>query len=380
MMHISLLATLTDAATNPAALAVLVAGLSASALIALGPPARDLMRRAASRLRGRSDAGAADTAGRARPATPAAGDARIPMAALAYGALGLALLGATGWAFTEPATRARTVERTRFEHVMSIGYVARGAPSTLLADGVVTPVSAETVKQMGGQPPLYSALLSKIDVGINYELRSPEPLSVMGFGGVALRIKAQEGWERTLAPLPAKFLSGPKVTMWSVVDLDAVRLVIAGVEFATGSKSDWYDLTLVPVVRLAGQLGDAHIDETYAPEFRWRYAPVRITPDDDLARSEKHTERSTVHVTNHAGAFGLMLKVSVARWVLLACTTVALGGAGLLILSVPAKTRERVGSAAAAPVDVVIAPPSPAVAQGERDAGGEPHSMPPVEP
>jgi hypothetical protein len=204
------------------------------------------------------------------------------------------------WAFTRPTTNAQTAERTRFEHVMSIGYVARGAPSTLLPDGQMSPVTVETVQRAGSQPQMYSAVLSKIDFGISYEMTSQERLSVLGSGGAAVRIKAQDGWERTIPLLPAQFLSGPKVAMLATLDLDAVRMVIAGVEFETGSKSEWYDLTLIPVIRLAGELGGEPIDETYAPEFRWRYDRTRITPDAAFTQREARSERDV----GRAGARG----------------------------------------------------------------------------
>lgn len=340
------LCSFVTAATNPFALGVLIAGLLASVAIAVGPPVRDFYRRLpqhAAALRSNAFETMKDPR-RARPAAAAIG--QLPRAALMYGLLGIALGAWAGYAFTQSNMQTRTTERTQFEHVMSIGYVAHGAPSALLPDGTASPVSSDTVERTGSQPPLYSALLSKIDVAINYEMKSAEPLSVLGYGGAALRIKAQDGWERTLSPLPAQFLSGPNVTLWSTVDLDAVRLVIAGVEFATGSKSDWYDITLVPVVRLAGQRGEAHIDETYAPEFRWRYDSVHITPDARLTRSEKKIERTTVRVPTRAGAFGLSLKLSTARWVALMGAVVALAGAVALIMM---RARDGSGLAPAPP-------------------------------
>lgn len=265
------------------------------------------------------------------------------------------------WAFTRPTTNAQTAERTRFEHVMSIGYVARGAPSTLLPDGQMSPVTVETVQRAGSQPPMYSAVLSKIDFGINYEMTSQEPLSVLGSGGAAVRIKAQDGWERTIPLLPAQFLSGPKVAMLATLDLDAVRMVIAGVEFETGSKPEWYDLTLIPVIRLAGELGGEPIDETYAPEFRWRYDRTRITPDAALTHSEKHARRVTLDVPAHVGMFGLSLRMSFARSAALAGAVVALAGAASLAVPPPKPSREAVNEQPAPPPARPVAPPPPPV-------------------
>jgi hypothetical protein len=359
MIHLTL-AGMVDTATDPRALAVLIVGLLASVAVAVGPPVRDFVRRMPAYARAlRSEA--IETARHPKRArASAAAIARLPRAAISYGLIGLALAGWAAYAFTQPATETPAVERTQLEHVTSIGYVARGAPSVALPDGMVSPVSAESVARTGGQPPLYSAVLSKIDFGFRYEMRSTEPLEVLGFGGTALRIKAQDGWERTIVLQPAQLLAGPRVTMWFTVDLDAVRLVIAGVEFATGSKSEWYDLTVIPVVRLAGQQAGAHIDETYSREFNLRYDRVRITPDATLEQVERKTHSTRVEAPRHVRAFGIAMEWGFARWAAGIGAIVALGGAALLVLS-----RPHVGAASASTTGAL---PAPAAAKVKRPA------------
>lgn len=149
--------------------------------------------------------------------------------------------------------------------------------------------------------------------------------------------------------------------MLATLDLDAVRMVIAGVEFETGSKSEWYDLTLIPVIRLAGELGGESIDETYAPEFRWRYDRTRITPDAALTHSEKHTRRVTLDVPAHVSMFGLSLRMSFARWAALAGAVVALAGAASLAVPPPKPSREAVNEQPAPPPARPVAPPPPPV-------------------
>jgi hypothetical protein len=70
-------------------------------------------------------------------------------------------------------------------------------------------------------------------------------------------------------------------------------------------------------VRLFGDLGGEHIDETYAPEFRWRYDPARITPDTALSRSETHNAQATVVVAWRLHVLSLSIRASVARWLAL---------------------------------------------------------------
>lgn len=342
-----------DTATDPRALAVLIVGLLVSFAVAVGPPVRDFVRRMPAHARALRTEAIETARDPKRAQASAAAIARLPRAAIAYSLIGLALAGWAIYAFTQPATETRAAGRTQLEHVTSIGYVARGAPSVALPDGMASPVSAESVARTGGQPPLYSAVLSEIDFAFRYEMRSKEPLEVLGFGGSALRIKAQDGWERTIVLQPAQLLAGPQVTMWFTADLNAVRLVIAGVEFATGAQSDWYDLTVIPVVRLAGQQGGAHIDETYSREFNLRYDRVRITPDAELEQTERKTDSTPVEAPRHVSAFGISMEVGFARWAAGVGALVALAGAVLLVLSRPH------GGAASAPVPGVSeAPPA----------------------
>lgn len=91
------------------------------------------------------------------------------------------------------------------------------------------------------------------------------------------------------------------------------------------------------MVRLSGELGKEHIDETYAPEFRWRYDASRITPDVALSRSEPHNEQSSVGVVRHLHAFGLSLPMSLVRWLAL------IGGMAALVCGVGAAAWARRG-------------------------------------
>lgn len=322
-MHL-LLASLLESTTARWLIGILVVGLLGSFLIGFWPQLRAFVDSLPKRLRNLRHEAVAVTRDPRRAADAVEAIARLPRAAVAYGLIGVALAAWAVYAFTQPATESRAAE---LQHVSSIGYVARGAPSVTMPDGAAAPVSAETVARTGEPPPLFSAVLSKIDFGYTYELRAPKPVNVIGVGGSALRIKAEDGWERTIVLQPSQPVSGQNVTLWFTVDLDMVRLVIVGVERETGSKSGWYDLTVVPVVRLVGEAGGAQIDETYSREFNLRYDPVRITPDPQLERSERTLASGKVRVVRQARAFGLAMDWSAARWVAGLGALVALGAA-----------------------------------------------------
>ena len=355
-MH-ALLASFGDTATNPFALAFLAAGLFGSVAIGAGPSLRQFARELPSRLASTRQEALEVAKDPGRAAASAGAIAQWPRPAMLYGLLGLALTAWVAYAFTQPATEMQPVQ---LEHVSSFGYIARGAPSVALPDGAVGPVSTETVAETGGQPTLYSAALSNIDFGYDYEMRAPQRLEVLATGAAALRIRAQDGWERTIMLQPNEPLAGSRSTMLFTVNLDAVRLVIAGVERTTGAKSDWYDLRVVPVVRLAGQMGAAHIDETYARELNLRYDRVRITPEAaPLSRTERKPGNTLVEVTHRAHLFGLSMELGTARWAAALGAIVALVGAALLVAARPKPGAAAASAAPAAPESRPVAPPVP---------------------
>jgi hypothetical protein len=369
MMHL-LLASFADTATNPFAIAFLSAGLLGSVAIGAGPSLRRFSHELPERLTATRQQALAISKDPHRAAAIVEAISQLPRAAISYGLLGLVLAAWAGYAFTQPATEKQPAQ---LEYISSFGYVARGAPSVAVPDGVVGPVSAETVAKTGGQPTLYTNVLSTIDFGFNYEMRAPQRLEVLASGAAALRIRAQDGWERTIMLQSNQPLSGAKSTMLFSVNLDAVRLVIAGVERTTGAKSAWYDLRVVPVVRMAGQMGAAHIDETYAEEFNLRYDPVRITPEASLSRTESKPGHTLIEMRHQVSAFGFSMGWGIARWTAALCAIVALGGAGLLVISRPAA-----GGAATVTPAAAVKPSRASVApKADRPADA---ATPPVRP
>jgi hypothetical protein len=210
-------------------------------------------------------------------------------------------------------------------------------------------------------------VLSSLDFAFTYQMQSKQPLQVLGNGGVALRIKAQDGWERTIRLSPPQPLVGPDVTLWFSLNLDAARLLIAAVENETGSRSDWYDFTVVPVVRMAGQQGTRHFDDTFAPTYHLRYDRVHITPDATMSQTQPKLGPVLVRSTRHLGIAGIALPFALARWFGAIGALVAVACAVLLVPSTPAplqaETRAAKGTAPPAPAGAKAAPsPSPAAA------------------
>ena len=347
-----MLATFVDTATDPRLITFLAAGLIGSVLIAIWPSLKKFADNPSHHLR-QLPKHALTVVREPAADTASAAAAPLPRAVIAFGAIGVVLAAWTGYSFTQSAYQTRTVQGTQFENVTSFTFTGHGPASNALPDGTVGPVSAESIAKAGAPPVLYSNVLSSLDFAFKYEMQSKQKLEVLGTGGAALRIKAQDGWERTLTLQPPQQLIGPNVTLWFTLNLDAARLVIAGVEKETGSRSESYDFAVVPVVRLVGQQGTQHIDETYAPEYHMRYDRVHITPDATMDRTEPKTGTAQEESSRHVHFFGISMSFALARWLAGVAAIAALARAVMLVPSKPA-TEHPAPKAKAAPAPAAI--------------------------
>ncbi|TAK57172.1 MAG: hypothetical protein EPO22_12640 [Dehalococcoidia bacterium] len=332
-----MLSTFVDTATDPRLLAFVAVGLIGSVLIAVWPALKKFADNPSHHLRQLPKHALTVVREPAADAASPSATPPLPRAVFAFGAIGVVLAAWTGYAFTRPAYQKTTVQGTRWENATSFTFTGHGPASNALPDGTIGPVSTESIAKAGSPPALYSNVLSSLDFAFKYQMRSERKLEVLGTGGAALRIKAQDGWERTLMLQPAQPLIGSDVTLWFTVNLDAARLVIAGVEKETGSRSEWYDFSVVPVVRLVGQQGAQHIDETYAPEYHMRYDRVHITPDATMERTEPITGPVQEESSRQVQFFGLSLSYALARWLAGVAAIAALARAVMLVPSKPSK-------------------------------------------
>jgi hypothetical protein len=330
-----MLSTFVDTATDPRLLAFLAVGLSGAVLIGAWPSLKAFAANPSHHLRQLPKRALTVVREPAADAASPPTSQRLPRAVFAFGAIGVVLAAWAGYAFTQPASETHTVQGVRWENATSFTFTGHGPLSTALPDGQVGPVSAKSIADAGAPPVLYSKVLSSLDFAFKYKMQSDRKLEVLGTGGVALRIHAQDGWERTMTLQPPQQLIGPDVTLWFTLNLDAARLVIAGVERETGSHSQWYDLTIVPVVRMVGQQGAQHIDETYAPEYHLRYDPVHITPDTMMVRSEPQVGPIQQESSRRLSFLGLSLSFALARWLAGVVAIAALARAVMLVPSKP---------------------------------------------
>jgi hypothetical protein len=155
-MHV-LLASFLDSTTARWLLGILVVGLLGSVVIGFGPQLRAFVDGLPKRLRDLRHEAAAVTRDRHRAADLVEAIARLPRAAISYGLIGLVLAVWAVYAFTQPATESRAAE---LQHISSIGYVARGAPSVVMPDGMAAPVSLRRSPARAATAP-FSAVLSR---------------------------------------------------------------------------------------------------------------------------------------------------------------------------------------------------------------------------
>lgn len=305
---------------QPAPFAALVATIAAFALV--GPI--ETKRRS---RRGKRMPKTNDSYGLGLPASPGllAGLGGLLLVGLACGAGAFFL-------FLQPLVQSEFAERLRYEHTAAFEYSVQMERSVLYPDSPVGPVVPGPDGRPAVAPPaIYTRLARTLDLDFAYALKSSLPPQVSGELGTTLEIRAgKDGWSKTDELLPLRPFAGPATTAHVSLDLPRIGALIETIEKETGFSAGSYDVSIVPTVRLQGQIGAEAIDEVYAPAFTLKVSKTTVVPDAQLARSD--VKKVGDVITRELGyqVFGLWVPVANARWLLTAVGGLALLGAALL--------------------------------------------------
>lgn len=278
-------------------------------------------------------------------------------AVAALSTLGLLALGFGAGAilsFRQPTHASRVVERTHYEHTAVFDYTVQTERSVLYPEGVVGPIlpaSADPAVQTA-PPPIYAKLARALDLGFTYALKAPLPPDVSGDLSAALEVKAADGWTKTLELLPPAPFAGPATSSRVTVDFAEVFSLIDAIERETGVKAPSYTISVIPTVRVTGQVGAEPVDESYAPAFGVKLDRTRITPDAELVRTQARKTGEAVSQEQAIALLGLSSPVSAARLASSIGTSLSLAGlvtlASLVLLRLrldePARISARYGS------------------------------------
>ncbi|MGE5690941.1 MAG: signal peptidase I [Pseudomonadota bacterium] len=186
--------------------------------------------------------------------------------------LGLGL-GAVAW--SRPLDE-RAPWPGRWEHEARLSYGASVRPTPVYPAGRV--VTGETV---------FARQAPRVRFRVDYRLRAREGAArVAGTAALEARIRGDNGWRRTVPLVPARPLRGDRAVLAGELDLGALVRLAQRVEALTGVRAAAYDVTLAPVVRVGGSVGEDALHDRFAPAFPFRLQDGRleaVAPQPDPA-------------------------------------------------------------------------------------------------
>ena len=292
------------APANAAAMAVALAVLLAGG----GTGGRARRRRARIAL---------ETTVRRRPQLAGA-SAETALLGLGVAAALLLVLGLV--AATKPTTRAVASEGV-YRHEGAFSYEGKAPRGEVYPSGRVG--SGETV---------FVKLVPSLRVRFDYRLESDAARSVFGTASLQARVQGDNGWSRDVPLARRRAFDGDTVRLEGRLDLRGLLALGDRVAAATGTAGDSYLVTLVPRVRVGGELDGATISESFAPPLALRLdrQRLRLERPGSLARSQPGTGSRAE--PNRLSLLGLGLDVSTARMLGFAGALLALGAAAAIRL------------------------------------------------
>lgn len=209
------------------------------------------------------------------------------------------------FAFAQPATQRVPGGPPLYEHRASFGYEARVRPSAAYPEGVVR-----------GPDPVFLRLVPNVSVWFDYRLRSAETSRISGTARLAVEVRGANDWRRTVLLAPSRPFVGDGVVLQGRLGLRELRDLAARVERLTGTRSDSYELTVVPRVEVRGTVGHREVAETFAPRLALRLDPLELRVDRGRPGNALYRSRpreAIQEVPNALTLPGLRLGVEHAR-------------------------------------------------------------------
>ncbi len=256
--------------------------------------------------------------------------------------------------FSKPLQVTGPVERSLYTHNGSFVYTVLMEPSTLNPEGVLGPVAPSPDEDSNEPEPIsvFTRLAPRLDLSFTYLLDAPASASLEGEFLPLLRVDAGGAWSKSLELSPPAQFAGNTFSGLVHVDFEEVLGLIETIEEETGYQAGTYTLSVVPTIRIHGEIGSKQVEDIYAPEFVMSLIRGQVLLDGDLARSEDRTTTVEVAKDNTISVMGQSMTVNLARWssligvIILLVATLLLVWVGVLGLgqSDDARIQARYGS------------------------------------
>ena len=232
----------------------------------------------------------------------------IILGAITFAAIILGL-----FAFTRPVEKVET-DNIQYQHIGVLLYHAADAQDLYDTDVVKT-----------GEP-VFLQLTCDLEIYYGYQLDSsamiaPVAEQFVGSYRVMAQISDPNGWNRSLELAPLTVFKGINFTSGMHLDLCQVSALIAELEEKTGSKNNWYTLTIIPEVFIAGNIAGRSLEDNFVNQINFEVNKfiMRLPREFDETPTESLTPIAAGILPglrvklNTINMFGLILPVISAR-------------------------------------------------------------------
>ncbi len=241
---------------SPALVGMLVA---IGTLLLAGAAFTQHRRRRRRQRRAGEHTGAMPTPALQYPSAPVLGVLAVGLLAL-LPFLALALL-----AFTRPTTALLPA---------NVPYRQSGALS-YSADA--TPGPAYPGNRAVTGDPLFTHVLSSVDLRYSYRFHTAAEHSLAGSAALYANVSSTSGWQTTLPLGSATHFHGDRALVTAQLDLPSLLALMQRVETTT-AVGGAYTLTIAPHVRTAGSVGGAPLHTTFSPQVQFSINQREVQP------------------------------------------------------------------------------------------------------
>ena len=241
-------------------------------------------------------------------------------------------------AFTRPASKLHTVP-VPYKQSGTFSYSAHAAPGPAYADG----------RAVTGNP-LFTLVLSDVNVNFHYLFTSSAKHSLAGAASLSATLASTSGWSTTFPLSSATHFHGDRAAVAATLDLRSLQALIHTVE-STTRVSGSYTLTLTPHISTTGNLDQLPLSTTFAPQLQFSLNELEAQPIlGGAGGSAASGKTASVFAPSASGSVAsrryapLYVSIKIARLSVATARAIALIGIALVIavlLAIGALARSR---------------------------------------
>jgi signal peptidase I len=211
------------------------------------------------------------------------------------------------FAYTRPLTKENNID---------IPYTQTGSFSY----SAVTDSDIYDNNEVVSGDPIFPKLTCQVDFSYSYQLSGIDPSNINGFQSLDIVIQdPATGWKRTIVTTPKKAITQSTYKIDNIVDICEIEDIVNNYLTTTKLKSDYFTLSVVPIVILTADVEGKPLSENFSPslimEFNDTHFFLRTsqTNEDPLTVSKEDSLKKTSEEINHLSILGNEFQITDLR-------------------------------------------------------------------